>query len=271
MAPPRRGGPSPILAHSESMDPLVGLRVLVTGGTSGIGSGIVEHLRAAGAHVVFTGRDRSRGWTLQQATGAAFVAADLSDSTAIRAMVAEAVDSLGGLDGLVLSAGMLHRARLSETSDDEWDQVINLNVVAPFLVARACLRHLRADGGAIVAIASGTALWPEMELGAYSVSKRALLSMTRMLAVESAQHGVRVNAVCPGDTAAGMSTLVDGGGPRDHGPPVTPPAGRLATPADAAAAAAFLLSPGAAFCSGAVLTVDGAMRAALRAHRVAAG
>ncbi len=247
---------------------LVGLRVLVTGGTSGIGSGIVEHLRAEGASVAFTGRSHRRGSTLGQATGAAFVAADLSDSTAIRAMVEEAVDSLGGLDGLVLSAGVLHRARLSETSDDEWDQIIDLNVVAPFLVARACLRHLRASGGAIVTIASGTALWPEMELGAYSVSKRALLSMAQMLAVESAQHGVRVNAVCPGDTAAGMSALVNGGGPRDHGPPVMPPAGRLATPADAASAVAFLLSPDSAFCSGAVLAVDGAMRAALRAHRV---
>lgn len=251
------------------MDSLVGHRVLVTGGTSGIGSGVVEHLCGADAHVVFTGRARARGSALAQATGASFVAADISDAMAINAMVQEAVSSLGGLDGLVLSAGVLHRARLSETSDDEWDEIIDVNVVAPLLVTRACLPHLRDGGGAIVAITSGTALWPEMELGAYSVAKRALLSMTQMLAVETAPHGVRVNAVCPGDTAAGMHTLVNGGGPRDHGPPVAPPIGRLATPADIAAAVAFLLSPGAGFCSGAFLAVDGAMRAALRAHRVA--
>lgn len=250
------------------MDSLVGLRVLVTGGTSGIGSGIVEHLRTSGARVVFTGRNQTRGSTLEQETGAAFVAADLSDSAAIHTMAEKAVDSLGGLDGLVLSAGVLHRARLSETSDGQWDELIDINVVAPFLVARACLRHLRAGGGAVVAVASGTALWPEMELGAYSVTKRALLSMTQMLAVESAPHGVRVNAVCPGDTAAGMSALVNGGDLRDDGPSVMPPAGRLATPVDAAAAVAFLLSPDAAFCSGTVLAVDGAMRAALRAHRI---
>ena len=251
------------------MDSLVGHRVLVTGGTSGIGSGIVEHLCGEGAHVVFTGRDRVRASVLAQAIGAAFVAAEMSEPMAITAMVEEAVRSLDGLDGLVLSAGVLHQARLSETSDDEWDEIIDVNVVAPFLVARACLPHLRSDGGAIVAIASGTALWPEMDLGAYSVSKRALLSMTQMLAVETAPDGVRVNAICPGDTAAGMSALVNGLGPRDHGPPVVPPMGRLATPADVAAAVAFLLSPDAGFCSGTFLTVDGAMRAALRAHRVA--
>ena len=251
------------------MNLLVGHRVLVTGGTSGIGSGLVEHLCGADARVVFTGRDRARGSALAQATGAAFVAADMCDAMAINAMVEEAVRSLDGLDGLVLSAGVLHRARLSETSDAEWDEILDVNVVAPFLVARACLPHLRSGGGAIVAVASGTALWPEMELGAYSVSKRALLSMAQMLAVEAAPHGVRVNAVCPGDTAAGMRTLVNRGGPSDHDPPGVPPIGRLATPADVAAAVAFLLSPDAGFFSGAVLAVDGAMRAALRAHRVA--
>ena len=255
------------------MDSLVGRRVLVTGGTSGIGSGIVEHLCGAGARVVFTGRDRARGSSLAQSTGASFTAADLRDSAAINAMVEGAVNSsaLGGLDGLVLCAGVSHPSRLSETSDDQWDEIIDVNVVAPFLVARACLPHLRV-GGAIVSIASGTALWPELELGAYSVSKRALLSMTQMLAVENGPHGVAVSAVCPGDTEAGMSSLVNGLGARGrsvHGLPGKPPMGRRATPGDVSAAVAFLLSPEAAFCSGAVLSVDGAMRAALRAHQVA--
>ena len=251
------------------MNSLVGHRVLITGGTSGVGSGIVEHLCGAGARVVLTGRSRSRGSALARATGASFVACDLRDAEAIEAMIEEALTILDGLDGLVLSAGVLHPARLSETSDSGWDEIIDVNVVAPFLVAQGCLPHLRSDVGAIVALASGTALWPEMDLGAYSVSKRALLSMVQMLAVETAPHGVRVNAVCPGDTAAGMRTLVSGGGPGDHDPPVVPPMGRLATPADIAATVAFLLSPDAGFCSGAFLTVDGAMRAALRAHRVA--
>lgn len=253
------------------MGSLAGHRVLVTGGTSGIGAGIVEHLCGERAQVVLTGRSQERGSALARATGARFVPADLESSEAIHDMVAEAVRSLGGLDGLVLSAAVLHQARASETSDAEWDELINVNVVAPFLLVRACLPQLRGSRGAIVAISSGTAVWPEMELGAYSVSKRALIWMTRMLAVEVAGDGVRVNAVCPGDTSAGMTALVNGGGPRHHASPLTPPIGRPATSADVARAVAFLLSSEAAFCSGAVLTVDGAMRAALRAHRVAAG
>ena len=253
------------------MGSLAGHRVLVSGGTSGIGAGIVEHLCGEGARVVLTGRSQERGSALAQATGARFVPADLESSEAIHDMVAEAVRSLGGLDGLVLSAAVLHQARASETSDAEWDELIDVNVVAPFILTRACLPQLRESGGAIVAISSGTAQWPEMELGAYSVSKRALTWMTQMLAVEVAGDGARVNAVCPGDTGTGMTALVDGKGRRHHGSPLTPPAGRPATSVDVARAVAFLLSSEAAFCSGAVLTVDGAMRAALRAHRVAAG
>ena len=251
------------------MGSLAGQRVLVTGGTSGIGTGIVEHLCGERARVVFTGRSQERGSALARATGANFVPADLASSEAIDDMVAEAVRSLEGLDGLVLSAAVLHQARVSETSDAEWDELIDVNVVAPFIVARACLPQLRESRGAIVAISSGTAQWPEMELGAYSVSKRALVWMAQMLAVEVATSGVRVNAVCPGDTGAGMTALVNGEGPRHHGSPLTPPVGRPATSVDVARAVAFLLSSEAAFCSGAVLTVDGAMRAALRAHRVA--
>ena len=251
------------------MGSLAGHRVLVTGGTSGIGAGIVEHLCGEQAQVVLTGRSQERGSALARATGAHFVPADLGINEAIDDMVVEAAGSLGGLDGLVLSAAALHQARASETSDAEWDELINVNVVAPFILARACLPQLRDSGGAIVAIASGTAQWPEMELGAYSVTKRALMWMTQMLAVEVAGDGVRVNAVCPGDTSAGMTAFVNGRGPRNHGSPLAPPIGRPATALDVARAVAFLLSPEAAFCSGAVLTVDGAMRAALRAHRVA--
>lgn len=245
-------------------------RVLVTGGTSAIGRAVVERLTADGAWVVFTGRDAERGAALAAATDSTFIQADVREPNAVEVAVRKAAEVLDGLESLVLGAGVLHEARIAETTDAAWDAVMETNLVAPFRFARACMPLLRAgDGGAIVAIASGTALWTEMELGAYSVSKRALLWLAQMLAVEGAPQNVRVNAVCPGDVGAGMSAFVNGRGPRDHGAALLPPAGRIGEPADVAGAVAFFLSPDAAFCNGTSLVVDGGMRAALRASKVA--
>ena len=233
-----------------------------------MGGAIVERLRAAGAEVVLTGRNRVRGEELARRTGARFVAGDVRDAGAVSAVVDEALNSLGGLDGLVLASGVLHRAALSETTDAAWDAVIETNVVAPFLFARACLPALSDGGGAIVAVVSGTADWPEAELGAYSVSKRALLWMTRMLAVEGATRGVRANAVCPGHTSRGMSSLTDGVELEGAASPPLPPSGSHTTPTDVAEAVAYLLSGASAGSTGAALAVDGGMLAALRAVKV---
>jgi len=243
-------------------------RVLVTGGTGAIGGAVVERLRIDGAEVVFSGRNLSRGADLAGRTGATFVPGDVTESGAVAAIVAEALGVLGGLDGLVLAAGVVHRSPLSETTDAAWDELIETNVVAPFLFARACLDALGDGGGAIVAVASGTADWPEAELGAYSVSKRALLWMTRMLAVEGAIRGVRANAVSPGHTAAGMGSIVDGAAAGDGTSPATPPSGTHTTASEVAEAVAYLLSDASAGSTGATLSVDGGMLAALRAVRV---
>jgi NAD(P)-dependent dehydrogenase (short-subunit alcohol dehydrogenase family) len=245
-----------------------GRRVLVTGGTSTLGAAVAERLATKGDSVVITGRSQDRGTTVAEATGSVFIPGDIQEAGAVERIVRAAEKSLGGLDGLVLCAGVLHTARISETSDTDWDTLIDTNLIAPFMFARACMPALAADGGAIVAVASGTALWTEMELGAYSVSKRALLWMTQMLAVEGGPKGVTANAVCPGDTVAGMTSLVSAPSRRDLGPPATPPLGRLVAPADVAAAVDFFLGVDAAFCTGTSLTVDGGMRAALRANRV---
>jgi NAD(P)-dependent dehydrogenase (short-subunit alcohol dehydrogenase family) len=246
-------------------------RALVTGGTSGIGEAIVTRLAQEGARVVFTGRDVERGADVSQATGAHFVAADARDGAALVASVATAVAHLGGLEIVVLNAGVLCAATLSRTSDEQWDTVISTNLVAPFRYARETLPALRETGGSIVLVASDAGVWGETPIGAYSVSKRAVIMLARMLAVEAGPDGVRVNAVCPGDTEPGMVTTVAG---REALPDTSewtrPPLGRLVHASDVAAAVSFLASDEARTITGADLLIDGGMRAALRANTVAA-
>jgi NAD(P)-dependent dehydrogenase (short-subunit alcohol dehydrogenase family) len=250
---------------------LEGLRALVTGGTSGIGASIVERFVSEGATVVCTGRDEARGRDIAARTGAEFVRADVTDGSAVATSVNDAVARLGGLDTLVANAGVLHTGELSETTDEAWDAVLDTNVVGYFRCAIACLPHLRAaGGGSITMISSDAGVWGETAIAAYSVSKRAVNMLVQALAVEAGPHGIRVNAICPGDTAPGMATLIDG---RDEsGDPSTwllPPLARVGTGADIAGAATFFASADGGFCNGSILLVDGGMRAALRASAAA--
>ncbi len=247
------------------------IRALVTGGTSGIGASIVERFRAEGAEVVCTGRNPERGRELADRTGASFVAADVRDGEAVRDSVAAAVARLGGLDALVANAGVIDEAPLTDTSDESWDALLETNVLGYYRYAVACLPHLRAaGGGSITMISSDAGVWGETAIAAYSVSKRAVNMLVQTLAVEAGPNGIRVNAVCPGDTAPGMATYVAG---RDESSDpdswLLPPLARVGTGADVAGAVAFFASPDGAFCNGAILLVDGGMRAAQKASAAA--
>lgn len=248
-----------------------GRRALVTGGTSGIGASIVERLRAEGATVVCTGRDETRGREVASRLGAVFVGSDVRDPAAVGRSVDEAVATLGGLDVLVTNAGVLYEAPLSETRDEAWDAVLDTNLVGYLRYAVACLPHLRAaGGGSITMISSDAGVWGETSIAAYSVSKRSVNALVQTLAVEAGPQGIRVNAVCPGDTAPGMATYV--AGRDDSADPDTwtrPPLARVGTAADVAGAVTFFASDDGAFCTGSILLVDGGMRASLGANPVA--
>ena len=239
------------------------MRVLVTGGTSGIGKSIVERLCGDRHAVAFTGRSRERGALVAAATGATFLYADLADPASGETTAAQTAAAFGGVDALVHNAGVDHEGPLSQTTDDAWDTLVEVNLLAALRQVQGALPHLRASPEASITIVSSDAgLWPEVGVAAYSVVKRAVLMLGQMLAVTSGADGIRVNVVCPGDIAPGMRSTASGyGATGDVSDWYVPPLGRIGEPDDVAGAVAFLLSTDAAFCTGVALPVDGGMRA----------
>jgi NAD(P)-dependent dehydrogenase (short-subunit alcohol dehydrogenase family) len=234
--------------------------VLVCGGTGAIGQAIVANLVAAGDRVAFSGRDHRRADALAETTGATYIAH--TDQDAGASVVLAAARALGDLDGLVLNAGAIVHARLDQTSSADLREMLHVNATVPITQAQTAVELMPA-GGSIVAVASNAGLWGETEIGAYSVSKAALLAACRALAAEHGPRGIRVNAVCPGDTTPGMAaSLAHYGGEVFT---TLPPLGRLGRPQDTADAVAFLLSSAAEFATGAELLIDGGMHAALDA------
>ena len=234
---------------------------VVTGSTGGIGLETARLLAAEGARVVTSGRGEAPG-----VGEALHWRGDLGEAGAPAALVAEAVDRLGGLDALVNNVGVAYQARFEELDDEQWDSMWNLNVMSTLRATRAALPHLRASGhGAIVNVSSTAGKRPSTGMPNYSVTKAALLSLSRLVADLYAKDGIRCNAVTPGPTATeawlGEGGLADQqGGDRDEvlaKVAAGRPLGRLAQPEEIAAVVAFLCSDRAAYVTGAAWSVDG--------------
>jgi NAD(P)-dependent dehydrogenase (short-subunit alcohol dehydrogenase family) len=236
---------------------------LVTGGTSGIGLAVAQRLLAEGARVVITGRDARRGAQAQArlGDGALFVGADAADPDAVRHSVDAALDAFGRLDVLVNNAGIALAERLVDTPIDAFDRLMAANVRGPFLYARACFPALARSRGSMIHIGSDAGLRAEQPIGAYCVSKAAVVMMSQVLALDGATHGVRSNCICPGATAPGMRHIGPADDPDQGDDPAqwTPaPLGRVGTAQDVAGAVVYLAGAQASFISGAVLLIDGA-------------
>lgn len=227
---------------------------LVTGAAHGIGRAVALNLLDAGWCVAALDLPKTRlappfrGW----ARSALTIEADVTDETAIRDAVAATVERFGRLDAVVSNAGIMIRRPLRRLSLDDWHRVIDTNLTATFLLARAAARPLRAAKGAVVTIGSTRALMSEPNTESYSASKGGLLALTHALAI-SLGPDIRVNCVSPGFIATGTRRLKR----RDHS---QHPAGRVGRPQDIAELVAFLLDvERSGFITGADFVADGGM------------
>jgi meso-butanediol dehydrogenase / (S,S)-butanediol dehydrogenase / diacetyl reductase len=240
--------------------------VIVTGAGTGIGAAVARRLARDGASVVLVGRRRDPIERVAAATGQTFVVADASTEEGVERIVAATVDAHGGIDGLVLNAGVMLPGTVAEASVDDWRATLDVNLTGPFLLARAALPQLLERQGSVVSVASIAALRAGPGMAAYCASKAGLVLLTQCLAVEQGAAGLRANVVAPGWVRTEMADeeMDEFGEPRGLDREAAyaeitrnVPARRPATPDEAAAAVVWLLSPQAAYVNGSVLTVDG--------------
>lgn len=238
---------------------LDGKRCLVTGSTAGIGLEVVRQLAGEGARVVSSGR---RG--PPDVGEDAHVVADLGRAGEPERVVEETVRHLGGLDVLVNNVGIARIARFAEVGDDEWDAYWQLNVMSHVRAIRAALPHLRERGGSIVNVSSSAGKRPSTSMPHYSVTKAAVLSLSRLVSDLYATDGIRSNAVTPGPTGTdiwlGDGGLADQQGDREDvlaNVAAGRPLGRLARPEEVASVIVFLCSERASYVTGAAWSADG--------------
>jgi len=244
---------------------LTGRRIVITGAANGIGRACVERFIAEGARIGGIDRDAIGLAALAGAFGAAtFCAApaDAADPEQVEAAVAACATGLGGIDGLVCAAGMDLVRPLEAMSTAEWQRVVELNLTGPMLAAQACYGHLRAaGGGTIVTISSGAGLSPLKHRTAYCASKAGLQMFTKALAMEAAEFGIRVNAVCPGAVETDMlrSGFVGANDPEAARAAVKAryALARIAAPAEIANAVMWLTSGESSYVTGTAMAVDG--------------
>lgn len=239
---------------------LEGRTALVTGGAQGIGAAIAKGLSDAGARVFVCDLDAGVGKATAEELGAEFVAADVTDSTSIDAAVGHVVQTAGSLDVAVNNAGIVHNHPSEDLSDEDWRRVMSVNLDGVFYSCRAEGKRMLAQGsGSIIntgSMSGHIANRPQPQ-SAYNAAKAAVIHLTKSLAGEWSDRGVRVNSVSPGYvgtelTKRGMNNeewrkaWLDG-----------TPMGRVAEPREIAPAVVFLASEAAGFCTGTDLVVDG--------------
>jgi len=232
-------------------------KVLITGGSGGIGAGLVRAFCANGDNVVFTYRTNlEAAQKLAMETDATALCADLADSENVRFIVESARDIMGGIDVLVHAAGISRIGLFDLTTDEDWSALLSANLSSTFYICREVSKvMLSAHTGSMVLIGS---MWGKVGAScevAYSATKAGVRGLTMALAKELGPSGIRVNCIEPGVIDTPMNACFDA--ETRAALAEETPLGRIGTPADVAAAALFLASDGASFITGQCIGVDG--------------
>ena len=246
-----------------------GKAVVVTGGALGIGQAVCEILAERGALVAILDWDAQAGnetcENIKQNGGQAiFEKVNVADFKAVETAVAKARKAFGKIDSLAVSAGIQRYGTAVSTSDEQWNEVLDVNLKGAWNAARAVLPFLREAGrGSIVNVSSVQALASQQNVLAYTVSKHGLLGLTRSMAMDFAKENIRVNCVCPGTVDTPMLKWAASLDPNPQSVydacNAMHPLGRIAAPREIAEVVAFLAHESSSFVTGAIWTVDGGL------------
>lgn len=239
---------------------LAGRGALVTGATGGIGNAIARKLHAAGATVAISGTKLDRLEALASELGdrVHIVPCDLGDRAAVQKLTGEAEAKLGTLDVLVNNAGVTRDNLFMRMKDDEWDQVIAVDLTSAFMLSRAAVRNMmRRQWGRIVNITSISGVIGNPGQGNYAAAKAGMIGMTKSLAREIASRGITANCIAPGFIKTAMTDALNEKQVEAIATHI--PAGTFGIPDDIAAAALYLSSEEARYMTGQTLHVNGGM------------
>ena len=241
---------------------LDGKTALVTGANTGLGQAMAVALASAGADVALVGRSApDETEALIQATGrkSAVVMADLGDSSIAASVVQQAEQALAPVDILINNAGIIRREDALSFGEQDWDDVMSINLKVPFFIAQAAAKSMVDGnrGGKIINVASLLSLQGGIRVASYTASKSGLAGLTRLLANEWAAKGINVNAIVPGYFATNNTVALRADEDRNRQILERIPAGRWGDPGDLAGAAVFLASQASDYVHGTLLPVDG--------------
>lgn len=234
--------------------------IIVTGGASGMGAACAREFSARGGHVLIVDVNADLAHEVATEIDADVLTGDISDSSFCSAAVGRAVERRGKVDCLVNAAGIIVRSTGERTTDEEWQRVMRVNVDGTFFMCRSTIRSMLGTGGG--SIVNFGSVWGDLGaagVAAYCASKGAVHNLTRSLALEHAQQGIRVNAVCPGEIDTPMLSSARSEPPTSDmlaALAATVPMGRLGQPGEVARVVAFLASDEASYMTGSMVRVD---------------